>query len=842
VTAGRTAGWLGELASDARYACRGLVHTPWFSVPAIMCLALGIGLATLVFSVVDKVLLRPLPFADADRLVIIWFTPPSEPDRLFATNTGVYFTIAERAQVFEKVGAARISNNNFNVASESSAVEGRERVQAQWFSQDMIDVLGVNPILGRWHAVQDAGSVFNYQVISYGLWQRMFGGSRDVLGKRLYLNEHTGTVIGVMPPGFELLAPADFWIRQHDIDLRRAAHSRNRLFTVVAKLKRGVTLEQAQANMNALAPAIAAEFPESHDGWSVRLQTLHDAYFGHLRVPLLVFQIAALLVLVIAAANVAGLLMARAVEQRRRLAIRAALGCTPGRLARQLIVDIIVLALAGYVGAVGLAAAGLLALDTMQPATLARVGELSLEPRILVASFLVTLIMGMAIGAFHAHRVSRADHMNVFRASPSNAVSPVQHRIRSGLVVVQVALSMIMLIGASLLVNSLLRVSMRDAGFDPRGLLTMQVTPAQPYTGQNGNTPAGGLLVDVNPRTHARVDQMRDRIAATPGVEAVTVTVVPPLGGMPRQMPFTEAGRVIDASLQDAWVADWYPVGSDYFSTLGVPVIAGREFGRGDGADGQQVVIVNEALARQFWPDGNALGRHIQVDTLFDRPREIVGIVGDVRQDRYELRNRPQLFVPMSQLPARMDMALNLETSVTTFVIRTGGADAGGLIQQLRGKVYEVDATAAVSNPQSVEDYSASQLRNLRHYSGLLAVFALLSLTLSVAGLFALTSHAVSQRTSEIGLRRALGAPAGSILGGVLRQGLGVVVIGLVIGAVIALALTWTIQSLLWGVDPTDGVTFAVAAGVLGCVASIACYVPARRALRISELAALRAE
>jgi putative ABC transport system permease protein len=457
---------------------------------------------------------------------------------------------------------------------------------------------------------------------------------------------------------------------------------------------------------------------------------------------------------------------------------------------------------------------------------------------------------GLAFGTLPAWQISRPDLMEVLRESGRSAtVSKARQRLRSAFVVVQVALALVLLVGAGLAVNSLLRLSTVQVGFDPRGLLTFQVTSAQPYlpvAGRPGgptttNTPTGGLLVGVNPRIHVDTDQMRDRLAALPGVQAATLAVTPPLGGEPLRFNFSEAGRLVPQSEQEIWSAEWYPIGPEYFRTLKVPLIRGREFRSADSNDSPLVALVNATMAGQFWPNEDPIGKRIQMTVLFDEPREIVGVVGDVRQNRYQRTPQPQMYVPRAQLPARMDMAFNLQTMVTTFVVRTSG-DPSTLVPSLRAAVADVSPTMAISKVRMVDDYASAQLQDLRQYGGLLGIFGGISVALAVIGLFGITAHAVSQRTNEIGIRRALGANRSAIMGLVFNEGLRLIAIGVTLGIGTSMVLTRSIGAVLWGISATDPLTFAAVTSGLSVVALLACYLPARRALKIDPLTALRAE
>jgi putative ABC transport system permease protein len=822
-----------DLVQDMRYGLRTLARSPGFTFAAVVTLALGIGATTAVFSLVNAVLLRPLPFPDGDRLVAAWFTPSNQSGQKTGTNPLGYFTIRDNNQVFERVGAVRLTAA-FNVGEDSPSGDSRIRVPAQWFTFGLIPVLGVNPVIGRWPTPEDTSVI----VISDGLWQRLFGGSPDVLGKKLRIDAFEMTVIGVMPADFELISPADFWLFQTDAELRTALRGSNRIYSLIARLKPGVTVDQAQDEMARFATVLAEEMPETHKGWSIQVETLRDVRVGEIRKPLLVFQGAVLFVLLIACANVAGLLVAQASTRHRELALRVALGARRGHLVRQLLTESVVLAVLGGVLGVALCWVGLYLFTNWSSWGLPASTEVSLDVVVLGFTLLICLASGVMFGVLPALLVSRPNVMGILTDSTRSATAgTARQRLRSAFVTFQVALALVLLIGAGLMINSFLRLVTVQAGFDSRQLITFQVPFPRSFYTWDGNT---SYEVELGPRIDRVSEAIRERILAIPGVEAAALTVTPPLGGEPPHMNFTREGRPVASFEEQAWSAEWYPIGAGYFQTLKIPLLKGRDFLAADMQNARPVAIVNATLAQQYWPGEDPIGQRIQLELRGDPPREIVGIVGDVRQNRYQRDLAPQLYVPRPQLPRTMAMILSQQIMlVNTFVARLSG-DAKAVTPALRAAVAEVDPTQVIVNVRTVEEYAAGQLDDVRAYASLLTTFSVVSLVLVVVGIYGVVAHLVSQRSKEIGIRMALGARAGTAIRLVLRQGLLMVVSGLVLGTVASFALTRVIQSLLWGVRPTDPLTFIVVLVTLSVIGLLACLVPARRASRVDPLIVLK--
>jgi putative ABC transport system permease protein len=646
-----------------------------------------------------------------------------------------------------------------------------------------------------------------------------------------------------MPRGYKTTTTdIDLWRFQSDQNLANALRSPNRVFNMFALLKPGITPERAQAEVSAIEGPLGEEY-EMNRGWGIKLDTLRDAYVGQLRRPLLVFQGAVLMLLLIACANVAGLLLAQATTRHKELAMRAALGSTRMRVVRQLLTESVLLSLGG--GALGmlLGWAGLRFFTVLAPTVLPGSGDVELNLPVFAFGVLLSLATGVIFGVIPAIQISRPDLMEVLRdSSRSTTAGGARQRIRGAFVVLQVALSLVLLIGAGLLAHSLLRLNMVQPGLDPHGLVTFQIPFSRSlYRGTGQNTPTGGLMVEMTPRLNQLTEQVREKLAALPGVESASIATTPPLSGSARRFNFSKPGQNLSDSEKEAWSAEWYPISSGYFHTLKIPLIRGREFTMDDSDAGHPVAIINATMAQNFFPNEDPIGRQFTSDLLYDQPREIVGIVGDVRQDRYQYVPQPQMYVPRSQLPPKMDMTLSFDILVATFLVRTN-SDPAALIPSLRKAAADVDRNQAINNVLTVEQYAAGQLQDLKHYAILLSIFGGISALLSFVGLFGIMAHAVSQRTNEIGIRVALGASSGSVLGLIARQGLALVALGMVGGIMASSALTQLISRFLWGVSSTDPLTFALVLVAMAVVALLASYIPARRALRIDPMIALRWE
>jgi putative ABC transport system permease protein len=823
--------WLRDLA----VSWRSLRQRPGFTVVAVVSLALGIGANALVFSVVNSVLLRPLSLPGADQLVTVWLTPPNEPDQRLGTNTGVFFAVRDNNTSFESFGTGRVSGAV--IATPSGGDSAAQRIPAQFFSRDLIQTLGVAPLLGDWPPKDPNGIC-----ISYGLWQRMFGGSPSVLGTSVNFDGVSFVVDAVMPQGFQLLNPdTGVWIYQPDDDLARAAQSPSHLFTLIGRLKPGVTIPQAQAEMDGLAEVIGKQVPE-YMGWRLKVESLRDAYVGGFRRLLWVFQGAVVFVLLIACSNVGALVLSRAAARRKELALRSALGSSRWRLVRQLLTDTLVLSLLGAALGIGLASVGVRVLVASGIEGFPRLDGVAMNWRVVAFAGLMAFGTGIVFGVLPGLYVSRPNPMEVLReASWGSSQGVGQQRFRKAFVVAQVALAVVILVAASLLLRSFALISEAGVGFNPLNLTVLELPFPRSYYRRDGRTAAGAPQVQFDSRFDENVEAIVRRLSALPGVLSVAATPTPPLGGSAPRVAVRLEGEALLPSEQNARSAEWYPISTDYFATLDIPLVRGRAFDTNDRLESRPVAIINTAMANRFWPGVDPIGQRFQSDEIDAPVREIVGVVGDVRQESYQRVPQPQMYIPRLQVPRRMDNTMALNFLATAVVVRTN-AVVTGMNAALRAAVREVVADVPVSKIRTVEDYAAGQIQDLRRATLLLSTFGIIAVALALIGIFGVVSHLVTQRQIELGIRIALGAGGRNVQFLVLRQGVAMMILGVALGTGAALALTRLVKGLLYGVSATDPLSFAAGLFVLTTVGLLACYLPARRASRIEPVIALRNE
>jgi putative ABC transport system permease protein len=837
--------FLGQLVQDVRYAGRVVTRQPGTAFIIVLSLALGIGANTVVFSLVNAVLLRSLPYADPDRMVQLWFTPPNRPDQNNVANAIICMDLPKKESFFSAAGC--YIGVEGNVADPADAqTTGPEWLEGEMLTYHAVRTLGVQPLMGRWFTeAEDHGDADRVMLISYELWQRRFNGAPDVLGKRLRVNDFGGNdspsvIIGVMPPGFAFAnAASDYFVPLRATGRGRNSPARNRW--VIARLKDGVTLEQAQESANQLARAFGEESPRNKD-WGIRVQPLSEARVGgSLRSAFQILQGTAALVLLIACANVGGLLLAQGMTRQRELAVRAAIGSGRWRIVRQLLTESALLSVFGAVVCLVVVGLGLNALLAWLPPGLPRLNEVSINSTVLIFTAVTALLTALVFGILPALQASRLDLATAFRSGDrSTTTARGKLRLRSAFVVLQVATALVLLTGSGLLINSLLRLTNVDTGIDPRNLTTFSMAfTGREFFGATGKvTPIGSLEFEFSPRIDTIANQIRDRITALPGVNAVTtMRSTTPLGGW-NGYQFTIAGRT-PPSERDMPNAQWRAIGADYFTALRAPVLRGREFSNLDTLSSPPVALISETMAKRYWPNEDPIGQTIAIQFYNDQPRQIVGIVPDFRTNIYNRDSQPQMYVPHAQLPTLQAGITAFGLEFVTFVVRSSGRIEDWL-PGARAAAKDLDPAHAMNNVQLVSAFAAQQTQGFRQYVILLSVFSVIALVLAIIGVYGVMSHSVTQRTSEIGIRVAFGATARNILGSVLLRGLAVIGIGMAIGVGASLVLTRIISSALFGVTASDPTTYAVVLLALFVVACLACFVPARRALRVDPLTAMR--
>jgi putative ABC transport system permease protein len=838
-----------SLWQDLVHGFQMLLQKPALTAVAALSLALGIGANTVIFSLINGTLLRPLAFADPDRLVVVWKTPIGHPDQRNNPNVSTYFAIRDHNSSFESVGA--FNGAPANLGAEQNGAPA-ERINGQTFSPSMFKVIGVQPRLGRIFT-DDEDQVDNAApvvIISDRLWQSHFNRDPNVVGKMLIMDKMPITVIGVMPAGFTFFNDdTDFWA---PLPLSRLqVQSKQGFLVLVAKLKKGVPMKQAQAEMEGISAQIASGDPERNSGTTAQVQSLQEAAYGGLKQPLLLLQGAVAFVLLIGCANVAGLMLARAASRRTEMAVRTALGAGRGRIIRQLVIESVPLALLGGVLGVFLAWAGLKAFLAAAPQGFLKTLNFSLDGEVLGFTLLIAILTAVVFGVVPAIQASKPDLVSSLKETGRSGTDGVARaHLRSALVTVQIALALVLLIGAGLMINSFLRVQHEDLGADARGLLTFEFRFPQGEAIKPYSRYRGVGLWDVSPQTGLTYDRVLERMQGVPGVISAAAINRPPLSGGGISMPFLIEGRPAPppssaaggGSQQQGQTADYFAITTNYFGTMKIPILKGRDFTAQDTAAGPPVLIVSQTFVKRFFPNEDPLGKRITLDFVPDeKPREIVGVVGDTVGDRFQKQEAPVLYVPHRQQSPRWLGPYWNDRASMIFVLRTAG-DPQSLIPAVRRATAEVDPNKPAANLRTVEQNLDQQVQYQRLYILLLGIFGAIAAVLSAIGIYGVMAFAVTERTREIGIRMALGAGGRDVLGLVVRQALILVGIGLALGLAASFALTRMIQSALYGVTPTDPATFTGVSLLLTIVAIFACLVPIRRAVRVDPTVALRYE
>jgi putative ABC transport system permease protein len=806
-----------SIFADLRYGLRILLKQPGFTLVAVITLALGIGANTAIFSLVNSILLRPLPFREPDRLVRMVQASPMLGLPSWGVSQADYAAYREQNRSFESIAIYNATATNLTGAGEP------ERLPIVTVTADFFKVFGVNPLLGRTFVEgEDAPGRNRVCVISNAFWQRRFGGDPNVVGKTLSLNNTPTQIVGVMP--------AEFKFPRYEIDLwTPLAHDPKRTapyaFAVVGRLKPGVQVAQAQTDTTEVIQNFGRQHPNTSEsvglsqgnGPRTIVTPMREAMLGKTQKPLLVLLAAVALVLLIACANVANLLLARATSRTREIAVRVSLGASPARVARQLLTESVLLSFIGAVVGVALAGFGIRMLDKLPITGIVRMEEVSLNVAVLAFTAGLSVFTGLLFGFMPA---LRAYAMGIASGIREGARGTVSHRrLNSALVAVQFALSLVLLIGAGLLLKSFQRLESVDLGFNPENTLTMVATlPQSKY--------------DNEEKALRFYSDAMERLRNSPGIKAV---------GLTDNLPFGDGGNVDGiivegqeppegGSVSQTEQAEIQSVTPGTFNALGFPLLQGRDFQTSDHSNSQLVAIVDEPLVRRYWPAGDALGKRIQ--TTGDRQwLTIVGIVGGVKHLNLMEEKRPHLYFPMAQYPSPR----------ASFVVRTDGPPLNA-VPTFRAAIRQVDPDMPLYLVRPMTDIIGQTLSTQRLTNFLLTVFAIIALVLAAVGIYSTMSVYVGSRTKEFGIRLALGAEPGALRRAVMRQGLWLTGVGVVVGVAGALALTRTIKSLLFEVSATDPVVFTAIPVLLVLVSLLACYTPARRATRVDPLEALREE
>ena len=801
-----------SLFADLRYGLRLLRKSPAFTAIAVVTLALGIGANAAIFSTVNAVLLRALPYHEPDRVVLVWEDASYVGFPINTPAPANYFDWKRRNDVFTDIAATRGASANLTAGGPPEQVLGRA-VTSNFFS-----VLGVQPILGRTFTDSEDRAGAAVTVISYGLWQRRYAGDPTLVGRTILMNGASREVIGVMPRGFVFRnRNVDFWNPASFTPAQAAARDSHYL-NVVARLRPGVTLARAREQMSAIAQQLRVEYPDSNERVGASVVPIQDDIAGNTRIELLVLMAAAGCVLLIACANLASLLLSRAVGRRGELAVRAALGATRGRLIRQMVVEAMALSFVGGALGIALAPVGMKLVASLVPAGVPEMTS-SVDRSLLLFCLGISLATGLIFSIVPALHAARASLQDALQQSGRSGVGG-RHRItRDALVVAQVAAALVLLVAAGLMLRTLANLRAIDIGFRAGHLLTMRTTlPPAAYAESS--------------KRLGFYDRVVERVKALPGVETAAYGSTLPFLSIGNTSSYTVEGRTpAPGDPGDAL----YRVGTnDYLRTLGVQLVEGRLPDARDGRDAPKVAVLNETFARRYWPHQSALGHRVNFSSPDAPWRTIIGVVKDVHERGYELAMKPGVYVPFAQDLDTWALPENL-------VVRTSG-DPLALAGAVRQIIADVDPQQPIAAVRTMDDIIDLGVADRQQQMTLLAVFAGLALLLASIGLYGVLSYAVTQRSREIGLRIALGATSGSILRMVVGRGLALTAVGLGAGLVLAWAGAQTMTKLLYGVAATDTATFGAVVALLAVVALAACSLPALRASRLNPIAVLKDE
>ena len=824
---------MSSLAQDVRYAVRGFARSPGFTAAAILSIAIGIGANSAIFSVASALLLRPLPYADASRLAILWNRSPGLGITEDWFSTAQYFDILNGHSGFEQVAIA--IGGNYNLTGDGEP----ERIGTIRVSSNLLPMLGVQPLVGRFFQPEDdrpgrTGSA----ILGYGTWMRRYGGDTSAVGRTLTLNGQPYQIVGVLPPGFDLpreVLPTLGGAEHAEIIIplplaADAATVRNREdYNILGKLKPGVQVDAAQKEMDGITARLRGAHPDFYPpngGLTFSIVPLQEYVVGGVRRSVVVLGAAVACVLLIACANVANLLLSRGLARQREMAVRSAIGASRSRIATQLLTESVLLAAVG--GIVGLVFASLTldAIRLLGTKSVPRLHEISMNVEVLLFTLTVSLLSGILFGLAPTLRLSRMDVQANLKdagrgASAAAAIWGRGNNLRRALVVTELALSVMLLIGAGLLIRSFIQLQRVPPGFNPSGVLTLELT----MTGRKYADAATVLET---------YKQLWQRLAQLPGVTGAGGVSALPLSGMMAWGPITVEGRTAPAGEKFINV-DQRIVGGDYFGAMKIPLRNGRLFNEHDTRQSQRVVVIDEHMASQLWPGEDAVGKRIRTggfDVTANTPwMVVVGVVGRIKQDALDAESRMAIYSAHTQLPGR---GMNV-------VIRTE-ADAGGLANAVRRQIHELDPDLPLYNVRTMEQRVDESLARRRFSMLLLTLFAVLALGLAAVGIYGVIAFLVSQSTREMGIRMALGATPAGIRKLIVRQGLLVAIVGVGIGVTGALFLSTFMSALLFGVRARDPLTFAAIPVILSAVALLASYVPAMRASRIDPVVSLRTE
>jgi putative ABC transport system permease protein len=801
---------MDSLLKDIRYGLRGLLKRPGFTAIALVALALGIGANTAIFSLVNAVILRPLPFPEPDQLVWVYGNIRNGGNRASVSPLD-FLDYRNQNKTFEQFAASGTTPLSVNLTGNGDP----ERLMASGVTGNYFDMFKVSPALGRGFTLENEKTGQDQvTVLSYAFWQKRFAGDPDILNKTIILDSKPFQVIGVMPAGLSLPQTAELWIPlTFDVNpemKQRKAH----FLRPIGRLKPGVTLLQAQADTDRIAAQLEQQFPDSNTGWNLRLLSLREQLVGRTRTTVFILFGAVGFVLLIACANVANLLLVRAAARQREIALRTALGASRLRIIRQMLTESLLLSILG--GALGalLAVWGVQVLVSLSADSLPPTVNVSIDATVLLFTLLISLLTGLLFGLAPAFRTANVNLIDSLKDGARGAEGTLRNRTRSLLVIFESAVAVILLIGAGLLVRSLIALQKVDPGFDANDVLTFRIDlPHKKYEGEG--------------KTANFFEQLETHVASLPGVQSVGMVTELPLSGQPNDLPFTVEGRP-PVSPDQAFDADFRRVNQNYFAALHIPLLRGRNFTEQEVRRSDNVTIVSQQLVDVVFPNEEPLGKRL-VSEIGNQAYEIIGVVGDIRHRSLGEQPFAAMYFP------------TLNSNRTNLVIRTQ-SDPLSLVGAVRKEVQALDPDQPIAAVKRMSDWVDSSVAEPRYRTTLLGMFAALAMILAATGIYGVMSYSVAQRTHEIGVRMALGARQLDVLKLVVRQGMLLTLVGVALGLLGAFALTRVMESLLFEVTAKDPFTFAVVAALLIAVAFVACFIPARRATKVDPLVALRYE
>ena len=818
-----------NLVQDLRFGFRTIRKSPGFAIAAVLVLTLGIGANTAIFSVVNAVLLRPLPFSNPEQLVQIWHTPPQKSFpgmQEFAVSAANYLDWKAENHVFQNIAIYTWGSFNLSGKGEPQFVNARK------VSADFFPVLEAQPLMGRvFSADEDQPGHDQVVVLSESFWRTQFGADPNIVGKSITLDGAAHTVIGVMRSKFQFPVAADpsnaakLWAPLAMTDRERAVRGEHH-YAVIGRLRQGASLPQAQAEMNTISHRLEQQYPADDNGWGAVVKPLTEELVGDVKTPLLVLLGAVALVLLIACANAANLVLARTVSRQKEIAVRAALGASRARLVRQVISETVVLSLAGGVFGLAIAHFGVKLIVAFLASKLPRVSDIGLDGWVLAFTAGVSLLTGVVAGLLPALRLSKVNVNDALKQGNRTGSDPAANRTRGVLVASEVALSLMLLIGAGLLIRSLWLLHKVDPGLDPHNVLA--VDPSIPSSG-----------FPKPEQEIAFYTQVLDRIRTLPGVEAAAAIDSLPLNGGGSNQPVQLEGRPVQA------MADQPEVGvrlisPGYLRTMHIPLLRGRDLGEQDNAQAPGAALISNSMAKRLWPNEDPIGKRFTMYFFPEKVREVVGIVGDVKDSGLDV-NQPEamLYVPLGQLAAP---ALAAWRSFPLWIVVRTTSEPGNLTSGVTNAIHQFNPALPIVEATTMEDLVGESLSQQRFNMLLLATFAGLALLLAAIGIYSVLAYTVRRRVREIGIRMALGAQTFDVIRLIVSEGMRPTVIGAAIGIAGALALGRVISGLIYGIKPTDFITFSAVTLVLMAVSLVASILPAYRATRIEPLKTLREE